>query len=104
MRDLVYTWLDKQLSFLDRLSHGSMVNFNICQLFHSDLNGCWVPLELTFIASAVVTRMRMHCYGHMAHGTSRLYTLVRSLHDLHSLGPKLHLLAVSNIDIAADLS
>ena len=54
------------------------------KLFHDDLNGCWVPLELTFIASAVVTRMRMRCYGHMAHGTSPLYTSVRSLRDLHS--------------------
>ena len=37
--------------------------------------------------STVVTRMRMRCYGHMAHGTSQLYTLVRSVHNLHSLGP-----------------
>ena len=29
----------------------------------------------------------MRCYGHMAHGTSLLYTSVRSLRDLHSLGP-----------------
>ena len=29
----------------------------------------------------------MRCYGHMAHGTSPLYTSVRSLRDLHSLGP-----------------
>ena len=29
----------------------------------------------------------MRCYGHMAHGTSPLYTAVRSLRDLHSLGP-----------------
>ena len=64
-----------------------MVSFNTSQLFHDDSNGCWVPLELAFIASAVVTRMRMRCYGHMAHGTSPLYTSVRSLHDLHSLGP-----------------
>ena len=77
----------KQLSFLSRLGHGSMVSFiNASQLFH-DSNGCWVPLELTFIASAVITRMRMRCYGHMAHGTSSLYTSVRSLHNLHSLGP-----------------
>ena len=61
-----------------------MVSFNTSQLFHDDSNGCWVPLELTFIASAVVTRMRMRCYGHMAHGTSPLYTSVRSLRDLHS--------------------
>ena len=67
--------------------HGSMVSFNTSQLFHDDSNGCWVLLELTFIASAVVTRMRMRCYGHMAHGTSPLYTSVRSLRDLHSLGP-----------------
>ena len=64
-----------------------MVSFNTSQLFHDDSNGCWVPLELIFIVSAVVTRMRMRCYGHMAHGTSPLYTSVRSLHDLHSLGP-----------------
>ena len=64
-----------------------MVSFNTSQLFHDDSNGCWVPLELAFIASAVVTRMRMRCYGHMAHGTSPLYTSVRSLRDLHSLGP-----------------
>ena len=44
---------------------------------------------LTFIASAVVTRMRMRCYGHMAHGTSPLYTSVRSLRDLHSRGPNI---------------
>ena len=64
-----------------------MVSFNTSQLFHDDSNGCWVLLKLTFIASAVVTRMRMRCYGHMAHGTSPLYTSVRSLHDLYSLGP-----------------
>ena len=64
-----------------------MVSFNTSQLFHDDSNGCWVPLELAFIASAVVTRMRMRCYGHMAHGTSPLYTSVRSLRDLHSLEP-----------------
>ena len=64
-----------------------MVSFNISQLFHDDSNGCWVPLELAFIASAVVTRMRMRCCGHMAHGTSPLYTSVWSLRDLHSLGP-----------------
>ena len=29
----------------------------------------------------------MRYYGHMAHGTSPLYTSVRSLRDLHSLGP-----------------
>ena len=29
----------------------------------------------------------MRCYDHMAHGTSPLYTSVRSLRDLHSLGP-----------------
>ena len=29
----------------------------------------------------------MRCYGHMAHGTSLLYTSVRSLRDLHSLWP-----------------
>ena len=29
----------------------------------------------------------MRCYGHMAHGTSPLYTSVRSLRDLHSVGP-----------------
>ena len=46
-----------------------------------------MPLELTFIASAFVTRVGMRCYGHMAHGTSLLYTSVRSLRDLHSLGP-----------------
>ena len=39
------------------------------------------------MASAVITRMRMCCYGHMAHGTSPLYTSVRSLRDLHSLRP-----------------
>ena len=65
-----------------------MVSFNTSQLFHDDLNGCWVLLELAFIASAVVTRMRMRCYDHMAHGTSPLYTSVRSLRDLHSRGPK----------------
>ena len=59
-----------------------MVSFNTSQLFHDDSNGCWVPL-----ASAVVTKMRMRCYDHMAHGTSPLYTSVRSLRDLHSLGP-----------------
>ena len=64
-----------------------MVSFNTSQLFHDDSNSCWVPLELTFIASSVVTRMRMHYYGHMAHGTSPLYTLVWSLRDLHSLRP-----------------
>ena len=64
-----------------------MVSFNTSQLFHDDSNGCWVPLELAFIASAVVSRMRMRCYDHMAHGTSPLYTSVRSLRDLHSLGP-----------------
>ena len=64
-----------------------MVSFNTSQLFHDDSNGCWVPLELAFIASAVVTRMRMRCYGHMTHSTSPLYTSVRSLRDLHSLGP-----------------
>ena len=48
--------------------------------------GCCLTL-LTFIASSVITRMRMHCCGHMAHGTSPLYTSVRSLRDLHSLGP-----------------
>ena len=74
----------KQLSFPN---HGSMVSFNTSQLFHDNSNGCWVALELAFIASAVVTRMRMHCYDHMAHGTSPLYTSVRSLRDLHSLGP-----------------
>ena len=64
-----------------------MVSFNTTsQLFHDDSNVCWVPLELTFIASAVITRMRMRCYGHMAHGTSPLYTSVQSLRDLHSLG------------------
>ena len=63
-----------------------MVSFNTSQLFHDNPNSCWVPLELTFIASAVVTRMRMRYYGHMAHGTSPLYTSVRSLHNLHSLG------------------
>ena len=78
----------KQLSFLNRLGHGSIVSFNnTSQLFHDGSNSCWVPLELTFIASAVVTRMRMRCYGHMAHGTSLLYTSLRSLRDLHSLRP-----------------
>ena len=99
--DLVHTQLVKEqaiavtvrnnYAFLtgSAIGHGSMVSFNTSQLFHDDSNGCWVtvPLELTFIASAVVTRMRMRCYGHMAHGTSPLYTSVRSLRDLHSLGP-----------------
>ena len=40
-----------------------------------------------FVASTVITRMRMHCYGHVAHGMSHLYTSVRSLRDLHSFGP-----------------
>ena len=44
-------------------------------------------LEPTFIASAVVATMRMRRQGHVAHGTSPLYTSVRSLRDLHSLGP-----------------
>ena len=48
---------------------------------------CWVLLEPTFIVSAVVATMRMRRQGHVAHGTSPLYTLVRSLRDLHSLGP-----------------
>ena len=48
---------------------------------------CWVLLEPTFIASAVVATMRMRRQGHVAHGTSPLYTSVRSLRDLHSLGP-----------------
>ena len=47
----------------------------------------WVLLDLTSLASAVVATMRMHCQGHVAHGTSRLYTSVRSLCNLHSLGP-----------------
>ena len=38
----------------------------------------------------------MH-YGHVAHGTSLLYTLIRSLHDLHSLGP-LALSCVNSIE------
>ena len=95
LRDLVQTRLvNEQATAVTvrnnyAFGHGSMVSFNTSQLFHDDSNGCWVPLELTFIASAVVTRiMRMRCYGHMAHGTSPLYTSVRSLRDLHgSLGP-----------------
>ena len=35
---------------------------------------------------AVVARMWMRCQGHVAHGTSRLHTSVRSLR-LHHLGP-----------------
>ena len=77
-----------------------MVSFNTSQLFHDDSNGCWVPLELAFIASAVVTRMRMRCYDHMAHGTSPLYTSVRSLRDLHSLGPSA-LGCVNSVDTVA---
>ena len=47
----------------------------------------WVLLEPSFIASAVVATMRMHFQDHVAHRTSRLYTSVRSLCDLHSFGP-----------------
>ena len=65
----------------------TLYNIYTCIPWFHDLNGYWVPLELAFIASIIVTRMRMRCYGHMAHGTSPLYTLVRSLRDLHSLGP-----------------
>ena len=31
--------------------------------------------------------LQIRCHGHVAHGTSQLYTSVRSLRDLHSLGP-----------------
>ena len=31
--------------------HGSMVSFNTSQLFHDDSNGCWVPFELTSVAT-----------------------------------------------------
>ena len=41
------------------------------------LLGCWVLLDLTFIASTVVATMRMCCQGHVAHGTSLLYTEVQ---------------------------
>ncbi len=65
------------------------MNKSILGGFHcrDDSDGCSVLLDLTFIASAVVATMRTRCYGHVAHGTSRLYTSVRSLRDLHSLGP-----------------
>ena len=38
------------------------------------------------MSDAVVARMWMRCQGHVAHGTSRLHTSVRSLR-LHHLGP-----------------
>ena len=38
------------------------------------------------MSHAVVARMWMRCQGHVAHGTSRLHTSVRSLR-LHHLGP-----------------
>ena len=47
--------------------------FNTSQLFHDNSNGCWVPLELAFIASAVVTRMRMRCYDHCPWYKSVIY-------------------------------
>ena len=36
-----------------------------------------------FMANAAVARPSMHCQGHVAYGTSRLYHSVRSLHDLY---------------------
>ena len=90
---LVHTWMVNEQAIAvtvqndQAFGHGSMVSFNTSQLFHDNSNGCWVPFELTFVSSAIVTRMRMRCYDHMAHGTSPLYTSVRSLRDLHSLGP-----------------
>ena len=44
-------------------------------------------LEPTFIACAVVATMKMRCQGHVAHGTSSLYSSVRSLRDLNNLRP-----------------
>ena len=64
-----------------------MASFTTRQPCHNVSNSCWVLLELIFVASAVITRVRKHCYGHVAHGTSQLHTSVRSLCDLHSLGP-----------------
>ena len=52
-----------------------------------------------FLANAVVTRSQMRCHGYVAHGTSQLYHLVRSLCDLHSLGAcgpwRVHLIKTS---------
>ena len=49
--------------------------------------GCWGAIEPLFIANALVATLKMRRQGHVAHGTSRLYPSVRSLRDLHSLGP-----------------
>ena len=49
--------------------------------------GCWGATEPLFIAKALVAMLKMRRQGHIAHGTSRLYPSVRSLRDLHSLGP-----------------
>ena len=94
LRDLVQTRLvNEQATAVTEnnyaFGHGSMVSFNTSQLFHDDSNGCWVPLELTFIVSAVVTWMRMRCYGHMAAMVQvRYIPRFGPLRDLHNRGPK----------------
>ena len=55
--------------------------------------GCCIALEPLFIANVVV--------GHVAHGTSRLYHSVRSLHDLHSLGPDIEPLGALGLCLLA---
>ena len=59
-------------------------------------------LEPTFIASAVVITMRMRRQDHVAHGTSPLYTSVRSLHDVHSVGPSA-LGCVNSVEICTSI-
>ena len=79
---LIYSRYRSSQNALDRRGHSTIPPFHSMDPPNKD-----TPLELTFIASAVISRMRMHCHGHMAYGTSPLYTSVWSLHDLHSLGP-----------------
>ena len=76
LRDLVrVTLANKQgITVTVRSNEGFLMGWaNTRRLCHDDLNGCWprhvAAAQTDFSVSAVVTRMRMRCYGRVAHGT-----------------------------------